>query len=452
MESNLTLAIDVVAALAVILLATGLFGTLAERVGQPRVVGEMVAGVMLGPSVLGMFLPGVQTALFGPDVKGVLYVLSTIGLTFFMFLVGSSVDHGHIGKRNVRRAAAIAAGGIVPPLALGAVVAVVFHGTLAASGSGHVEFALVLGGALSVTAFPMLARILQERGLVHTEFGAMTVLAAAVDDAVAWAMLAVIVAIVGSGGSIGAVVTIGGAALFAVFMQTVVRRLLQPLARSVERSGTVGHANMAVIVLVVVACAWFTNLIGIHSIFGGFIAGVCMPQSAVLRARLQERLTDMNTILLLPVFFVFSGLNTRLGGLGSAALLLPLAVILLAAFAGKFLGCGLAARTQGVGARQSWAIGGLMNARGLMILIFVNVGMTYDVVTDQLFSILVLVAVITTAAAMPIYRATTRGTELSLGDPSRPKTGESAPAHEVNQPDADKEGVGSTTPESAAIG
>ncbi|MDR7301974.1 cation:proton antiporter [Haloactinomyces albus] len=430
MHSNLSLATGVVAALVVILVATTLFGVMARRVGQPRVVGEMVAGVVLGPSVLGAFFPQIQSTIFPEDVKDVLYVLSTIGLTFFMFLVGSGVDHSTVDRRSVRRSTSVALGGIIPPFLLGAGAAVVFFDQLATDGSTMPEFVLLLGGALSITAFPMLARMLQDWGLTSTPFGTMTVLAAAVDDAVAWAMLAVIIAVAEAGNPGGATGTIIGAAAFAVFMLTIGRRLLEPVARIVERTGRVAHGQMAIILLVVVASGWFTNMIGIHSIFGGFIAGMSVPNSPVLRQRLQERLTDMNLILFLPVFFVFSGLNTQLAGLGSAELIIPLITIVVLAFAGKYLGCMLVARWNGVSWRDSSAMGGLMNARGLMILIFINVGLGYGIIGDGLFSILVLVAVVTTAAAMPVYSASVRdrsknGAAESVGEHpgSRPISG-----------------------------
>jgi Kef-type K+ transport system membrane component KefB len=404
LEPNLELAVHALAALFVILVATTVCGSLARIVGQPRVVGEIVAGVLLGPSLLGAFLPAFQNYLFPATVKGVLYVLSTIGLTFFMFLVGSGIDHEFGGRGSVRRSAAVAVAGVIPAFALGVVAAWVYFDRFAAPGTAWLPFMLFLGGALSITAFPVLARILQERGMTGTPLGSLTLMAAAIDDAVAWGILAVIIALAQADGLSGAMTTVIGAALFALVMLTAGRRLLVPLARSAEREGNVTHGHMAVILMVVLACGWFTDLIGIHSVFGGFIAGVAMPRSPVLRRELETRLMDMNAILLLPVFFAFSGLNTRLNDLSNARLLLPMLVIAFVAFIGKYVGCGLMVRAQGFSWRYASAIGGLMNARGLMILIFINVGLAYNVIATELFSILVLIAVLTTAAAVPIYR------------------------------------------------
>ncbi|MFD9704358.1 cation:proton antiporter [Lentzea sp. NPDC059081] len=404
MGANFELATKVLAALFVVLAATRACGRLALLVGQPRVVGEIVAGVLLGPSVAGTLVPGVQEYVFSADVKSVLYALSTFGLALFMFLVGASLDHGFVTKPAVRKATVLAVSGIVPSFALGAAVAAVFYDRLSLPGVSELQLLLFLGGALSITAFPVVARILDERGLSNTRIGSLTLVAAAVDDAVAWGILAVIIALAKAGDASGAVVTIAGAAVFAGLMLTVGRRLLARLARRVESDGELRPPTFAVILLVVIAASWFTDFIGVFSVFGGFVTGLAMPQNPVLRRELLTRLMDFNAILLLPVFFALSGLNTRLSGLADAEVLVPLTTIVAAAFAGKYVGCGLTVRLQGFSWRYASAIGGLMNARGLMILVFINIGLAYRLITPQLFSMLVVVAVLTTAAAVPIYR------------------------------------------------
>ncbi|PSL55929.1 transporter (CPA2 family) [Saccharothrix carnea] len=404
--NQIQFALRVFAALAVVLAATTLCGRLAMLVKQPRVVGEMVAGVLLGPALLGAVAPGVQAQIFPADVKDTLYVLSTIGLTFYMFLVGSSLDHSLASGQRMRRATALAVSGIVPTFALGAAAAALFFGTLSPDGTSRWEFMLFVGGALSITAFPMLARILQERGIANTPIGGLTLVAAAIDDAAAWVILAVIIAVAAAGSPFDALVTVAGAAVFAVLMLTVGRGLFARLGARVEREGKLSRDVMALVLLVVLLAGWFTDYIGVFSVFGGFITGLAMPQSQVVRRELQTRLTDLNSILLLPVFFAFSGLNTEVSGFGAGgALWWPLAVIMAAAFAGKYLGCAAVVRAQGFSWRYASAVGGLMNARGLMILIFINIGLAYGLVTPELFAILVAVAIVTTAAAMPIYRA-----------------------------------------------
>lgn len=404
--NQIQFALRVFAALAVVLAATTLCGRIAMAVKQPRVVGEMVAGVLLGPALLGAVAPGVQAQLFPTDVKDTLYVLSTIGLTFYMFLVGSSLDHKLASGQRMRHASALAVSGILPTFALGAGAAALFFGSLSPEGTTRWEFMLFVGGALSITAFPMLARILQERGIANTPIGGLTLVAAAIDDAAAWVILAVIIAVAAAGSPFDAAGTVAGAAVFAALMLTVGRKLLTKLGDRVEREGRMSRDVMALVLFVVLAAGWFTDYIGVFSVFGGFITGLAMPQSAIVRRELETRLTDLNSILLLPVFFAFSGLNTQVSGFGAGgALWLPLAVIMLVAFAGKYLGCAAVVRAQGFSWRYASAVGGLMNARGLMILIFINIGLAHDMVTPELFAILVAVAIVTTAAAMPIYRA-----------------------------------------------
>ncbi len=410
-------ALQVFAALAAVLATTAVFGRLALYVKQPRVVGEMVAGVLLGPALLGAVAPGVQAQLFPADVKNTLYVLSTIGLTFYMFLIGLSLDHKLTSGGHARRSAFLAVSGIVPTFLLGAGAAMLFYDSLSPDGSSLWVFMLFVGGALSITAFPMLARILEERGIANTPIGGLTLVAAAIDDAVAWAFLALIIAVGAATGASGALLTILGAAGFALAMLTLGRRLLARLGERAEREGTLNRDVMAVILLVVLLAGWFTDYIGIFSVFGGFVTGLAMPRTAVLRRELETKLNDLNSILLLPVFFAFSGLNTRVDGFGAGgALWFPLVVIMLVAFVGKYVGCGLVVRAQGYSWRYASAVGGLMNARGLMILVFINIGLAYDLVTSEMFAILVAVAIVTTAAAMPIYRA-------SLPDHLDPRTG-----------------------------
>ncbi|MFC8845294.1 MULTISPECIES: cation:proton antiporter [unclassified Micromonospora] len=404
MGDNLDLAINVLAAVFVVLAATTVCGRLARRLGQPGVVGEMVAGILLGPSLLGSVAPGLQHHLFPADVKSVLYVLSTIGLTFYMFLVGAALDHSFITRRSVQRAAVLATAGIVPTFLLAIGAAALFYSRLALPTTDRWVFMLFVGGALSITAFPMLARILEERGIANTPTGSLTLVAAAIDDAVAWILLAVVIAVGSAGHLASALPTVIGAVLFATLMLTIGRRLLRRLATRVERDGGLRHDTMAIVLLLVLAAGWLTDSIGVFSVFGGFVTGLAMPQSPLLREELRVKLMDLNAILLLPVFFAFSGLNTQLSGLGNGRYVLPMVVIVLVATVGKYVGCAMTVRGQGMSWRHASAIGGLMNARGLMILVFINVGLGYHLVAPQLFSILVVVAVVTTAAAMPIYR------------------------------------------------
>ncbi|MER7901510.1 cation:proton antiporter [Streptomyces sp. NPDC096046] len=404
-DKNLELVLHVLPAIVVILAASALCGRLAILVKQPRVLGEMVAGVLLGPTLFGALFPAAQKAIFAPEVKPILYVLSTIGLTVFMFLVGAGLDHGGgNGKKDTKNAAVLAVSGILPSLLLGAGSAYVLYDRLSRPDVTPFEFALFIGGALSITAFPMLARILYERRLQNSPLGRMTLLGASIDDAAAWCFLAVLSAMHTGAGALHVLRTIGFTALFALVMLTVVARLLRPMGTRVERTGHFGFDQMYIVVAIVLLSGLFTDYIGIYSVFGGFIAGLAMPRNPAFREALHSRMMDIVCVLLLPIFFAFSGLNTELGGIAGWAMIGPFLLILAAGFVGKYAGCALAMRGVGFSWRESWAVGGLMNARGLMILIFINIGLAQGMITKDVFSMLVLVAVITTAGAMPLYR------------------------------------------------
>ncbi|GGX60695.1 cation:proton antiporter [Streptomyces minutiscleroticus] len=429
-DKNLELVLRVLPAIVVILAASAVCGRLALWVKQPRVLGEMVAGVLLGPTLFGALLPDAQRAVFPPEAKPVLYVLSTIGLTLFMFLVGAGLDHGGgNGRKDTRNAAVLAVSGIVPSLLLGAACGYLLHDRLSRPDVTPFEFALFVGGALSITAFPMLARILYERGLENSRLGRMTLLGASVDDAAAWCFLAVLSAMHTGAGALHALRTIGLTAVFVLVMLTVVSRLLRPAGARVERTGRFGFDQMYVVVGVVLLAGWFTDYIGIYSVFGGFVAGLAMPRNPAFRQALHSRMMDIVCVLLLPIFFAFSGLNTELGGIAGWGMAGAFLLILAAGFTGKYVGCALAMRGTGFSWRESWAVGGLMNARGLMILIFINIGLAQGMITKEVFSMLVLVAVLTTAGAVPLYRwALPEHLERRMSPTAQPVADSASPA------------------------
>lgn len=405
-DKNLELVLKVLPAIIVILAASAICGRLALLLRQPRVLGEMVAGILLGPTLFGAIFPAAQQAIFTPEVKPILYVLSTIGLTLFMFLVGAGFDHGSggDGARQARHGAVLALSGVLPSLMLGAGAALLLYRQLSHPGVSRLEFALFLGGALSITAFPMLARILYERGLQHSRLGRLSLLGASIDDAVAWCFLAVLLAMHSNAGAGQAMRTIGLAVIFVAFMLLVVARLLKPLGTHAARTGRFGFDQMYLVLGVVLFAGYFTDLIGIYSVFGGFIAGLAMPKTQAFRDALHDKMMDVVAVLLLPIFFTFSGLNTELNGLSGWPTIAAFLLVLIAGFVGKYFGCALALRTIHFSWRESFAVGGLMNARGLMILIFINIGLAQEIITREVFSMLVLVAVVTTAAALPLYR------------------------------------------------
>jgi K+:H+ antiporter len=389
--------------LAAILATCRLVGLVAQRLGQPQVVGEMVAGVLLGPSLLGRLAPQVQHHLFPPGTANVvLYAAAQIGLVMYMFLIGLNFDLNLI-KHRVSTAAAVSAAGIVAPLALGAIIAV----PLLASGiyfdkSVTLVMAMMfLGASIATTAFPMLARIIYERRLSGTPLGTLALACGATDDAFSWCILATVLAIHRGSALVAATAIIGGI-VYTLLVLTVGRRALRGFGTVSERQNTITPAMLSAVLILLMACAWFTDTIGIYAIFGAFIFGVAMP-SGFFADRLTASLEPLVVSFLLPLFFVYSGLNTQIGLVNSPALWAVTIGILVVSIAGKGIACTLAARLRKVPLREAVALGSLMNARGLIELILLNIGLEAGIITPTLFAMLVLVAIVTTLMATPIF-------------------------------------------------
>jgi Kef-type K+ transport system membrane component KefB len=389
--------------LAAILLTCRLVGLLSQRLGQPQVVGEMVAGVLLGPSLLGRLAPDLQHHLFPPGPSNiVLYTAAQIGLVLYMFLIGLNFDVNLI-RHRVGTAAAVSAAGILTPLALGAMVAV----PLLASGiyfdkSVTLIMAMMfLGASIATTAFPMLARIIYEQQLSGTPLGTLALACGATDDALSWCILATVLAIHRGSVAVAATAIIGGI-LYTLLLLTVGRKALRVLGTISERRNTVPASVLSTVLILLMACAWFTDAVGIYAIFGAFILGVAMP-SGFFAQHLTASLEPLVTTFLLPLFFVYSGLNTQIGLVNSPTLWAVTLGILVVSIAGKGIACTLAARLRKVPFRESVALGALMNARGLIELILLNIGLQAGIITPTLFSILVLVAIVTTLMATPIF-------------------------------------------------
>lgn len=389
--------------LAAILVACRVVGLASQRLGQPQVVGEMIAGVLLGPSLLGRIAPDIQHHLFPPGPANiVLYTAAQIGLVLYMFLIGLNFDVNLI-KHRVGTAVAVSAAGVLTPLALGALIA----GPLLASGiyfdkSVTLIMAMMfLGASIATTAFPMLARIIYERRLSGTFLGTLALACGATDDALSWCILATVLAV--HRGSIGVAATaiIGGIVYTAVLM-TIGRRLLRRLGTAAERQEGITAPALSTVLILLMACAWFTDAVGIYAIFGAFILGVAMP-SGFFAQRLTANIEPLVVSFLLPLFFVYSGLNTQIGLLNSPKLWAVTLAILAVSVAGKGIACTLAARLRKVPLRESVALGSLMNARGLIELILLNIGLQAGIITPTLFSILVLVAIVTTLMATPVF-------------------------------------------------
>jgi Kef-type K+ transport system membrane component KefB len=386
----------------IILGACRLVGMMSRRLGQPQVVGEMIAGVFLGPSLLGFFSPDLQQLIFPKDSLKVLYVGAQLGVGLYMFLVGVEFDVATFRSR-ARSAAAVSFAGMAAPFVFGGALAV---GLIKVPGlfsekATLVEAMLFMGAAMSITAFPMLARIIYERGLTGTPLGTLALAAGAIGDAGAWCVLAIVLASFGAGPMV-AVKAIAGGLAYAIFVLTLGRKCLVRLGAATERAGQITPTLLALTLLLFMLAVWTTDSIGIHAVFGGFLLGIAMPRGFFAR-ELQRQLEPFAVVFLLPMFFTFSGLNTRLDMVNSPQLLLIAAAVILASCVGKGGACWAAARLNGEDNRTALAVGTLMNSRGLMELIIINIGLQKGVIQPALFSIMVLMAIVTTLMATPLF-------------------------------------------------
>jgi len=391
--------------LSVILLTCRVVGKLGQRfLGQPQVVGEMIAGVILGPSLLGLFFPELQGAIFPKETKSVLYAGAQLGVGLYMFLVGTTLQIGHF-KSKAKSAAGVSFAGIVAPFTIAALITpwLLTIPGLFTPGISQTNATLFMGACIALTAFPMLARIINERGLADSSLGTLSLTAGAFDDAASWCVLAIVLATF-SGRPGVAVLAIGGGIAYAAFIVLLGPRLLAPLGRVVEREGEMSMTVLGVTLALFCLSAFVMDAVGIHAIFGGFILGVVMPRG-LFAAEIKRKIEPLTVVLLLPMFFTYSGLNTRMGMVNSVAMLLIALAILVASIVAKGGACYLAARLSGEDNRTALGIGALMNSRGLMELIIINIGLQKGIIGPTLFAMLVLMAIVTTMMAGPLFEA-----------------------------------------------
>ncbi len=396
--------------MAIIILTCRVVGLIGRKFGQPQVVCEMIAGVLLGPSLLGYFFPEQMAMLFTPESRNILKVGAQLGVGLYMFLVGMEFRTDHFRSR-AKSAASVSIAGMLVPFILGGLLApwlLTIPGLFTEKVKVY-EAGLFMGAAIAITAFPMLARIIYERGLSGTSLGTLALAAGAIDDAAAWCVLAIVLASFGAAPPVifgmtfnPAVLAIGGGAIYAVFMLTIGKRLLRGLGAIAERQGAVSIPLLAVVLALFCLSAWYADMIGIHAVFGGFLLGVSMPRG-VLTEDLTKKLEPFTVVFLLPMFFTFSGLSTKLNVLIQPTILLVAAAILVASVFGKGVACWAAARMNGEDNRTALAVGALMNARGLMELIIINIGLQKGIIGVPLFSTLVVMAIVTTLMTSPIF-------------------------------------------------
>jgi Kef-type K+ transport system membrane component KefB len=383
-----------------IIIFARIFGFLCKKIGQPSVIGEIVAGIFLGPSILGFISPQLSGFLFPPASLNSLNFLSQIGLILFMFIVGMDFDLKVLG-RKAPEAFVVSHASIIFPFALGMILALFLFKEFAYQSVKFLPFALFIGISMSITAFPVLARILQERGLMKTRLGALAITCAAVDDITAWCILAALIAIVKAGSFISSFYTIILAIGYVVFMLSLVRPFLKRLGDIYTSKEGISKPIVAIFFVTLLLSSFTTEIIGIHALFGAFMAGVIMPPNINFRNVLIEKIEDVSLVLLLPIFFVITGLRTEIGLLNDPHLWGITCLIIIVAVTGKFVGSAIALKFVGQQWRDSLIIGALMNTRGLMQIVVLNIGYDLGVISPEIFAMMIIMALVTTFMTGP---------------------------------------------------
>jgi Kef-type K+ transport system membrane component KefB len=399
--------LDVLVALVVVIIAARICGALCKRLNQPPVIGEVIAGLLLGPSLLGRISPAAMHYVLPPAVAPFLSILAQIGIILFMFLVGLELDTSKL-KHRTHATVAISHASILVPFLLGSVLALWLYPSLSTNDVPFMIFALFVGLSLSVTAFPVLARILTDRGIQHTHLGTIALACAAVDDVTAWCLLAFLVAVIKARAA-DAVITFVLTGLYVVFMLVVARPLIAQAVHAQEVRKSISQSAVAVVLVGLLLSTLATEAVGIHAIFGAFLLGAIIPHDSLLARDLSYKLNDLVVVLFLPAFFAYTGMRTQIGLVQGATQWFICGAILAAACVGKFGGSFVAARMTGLGVRDSAALGVLMNTRGLMELIVLNLGLDLHILSPTLFTMLVIMAIVTTLATAPALQLITRG-------------------------------------------
>lgn len=388
------------AQIVTIIMAARFLGWICIKIKQPSVIGEMIAGIILGPSLLGMYFPEFSAFLFPKESLGNLQFLSQIGLILFMYIVGMELDLSVLRKK-AHDAVVISHASIIIPFALGIGLSYFIYQEFAPDGVQFTSFALFIAIAMSITAFPVLARIVQERNLQKTKLGTIVITCAAADDITAWCILAAVIAIVKAGSFASSIYVILMAIGYVFLMIKIVRPFLKRIGDLQAEKNTINKPMVAIFFLTLILSAYATEVIGIHALFGAFMAGAIMPENAKFRSLFIDKVEDVALVLLLPLFFVFTGLRTQIGLLNEGHLWVTAGAIILVAVVGKFAGSALTAKFLGINWKESLTIGALMNTRGLMELIVLNIGYDLGVLSPEIFAMMVIMALFTTFMTGP---------------------------------------------------
>jgi len=387
----------------IIMIATRFFGFIATKVLLPIVVGEILAGIILGPSFFGAFFPDISSALFPLDSLGNLSMISQIGLIFFMFVIGMELDWQSL-KNQTKASVVISHSSIVFPFFLGVLLALFLYDSFAPQNTSFISFALFMGIAMSITAFPVLARIVKERKIGNTTYGAMALTCAAADDATAWYILAVIIAFSSSTSLLASISSLGLILIYMFIMIYIIKPFLAWLGNRYKNENTLDMGVVSIILTILLLSSLATEIIGIHALFGAFIAGAMMPSSkdSRLRELLAPKLEYVSILVLLPLFFALTGLRTQIGLMETSEQWLICGLIILVAIIGKLFGAAISSKFMGFSWKDSFRIGTLMNTRGLMELIVLNIGFELGIIGAELFAIFVIMALVTTAMTGPL--------------------------------------------------
>jgi Kef-type K+ transport system membrane component KefB len=390
--------------LAVVLAVCRVVGELFRRIHQPKVVGEMFAGIMLGPSLLGWVAPHISAYLFPPSSLGFLNALSQVGVVVFMFLVGLGINPGEL-KKESHAAVLTSHVSITAPFVLASFLALYLYPRLSDDSVSFTSFALFMGSAMSITAFPVLARILAERNMLASRLGTVAIACAAVDDVTGWCILAYIVVLIRSAHSATSIwITVGGIVVFGLAMFHGVRRLLRGFETAYRKKGALSENLLALMLLLVLASSLLTEYLGIHLLFGAFLMGAIMPKEHQFVRYVLDRFETITVTLLLPLFFAFTGLRTNIGLVKGPEMWMYCGLIIFVATAGKLGGSTLASWLSGMPLREAAGLGTLMNTRGLMELVILNIGLDIGVISPALFSMMVIMALVTTFMTTPVLR------------------------------------------------
>lgn len=395
--------VKVAVALALILAACQIIGGLAKYISQPKVVGEMIAGVLLGPTLFGYFFPDLFNQVFPKEVMPILFVIANIGLSLYMFIVGCEINLSLFTKKLLKDAGVISASALLTPFIFGFLAMIFFGDVLNTKEISTFSFTIFMGTAFAITAFPMLARILQDNNIIKTKIGGLAMVSASIQDVISWMLLGLVTVLSIGDSYTKILIMIFGAIIFVLFLFYLVRPFLTYFINKTKNPNE-DNTAFSVVIFLLIVCAIFTDYLGLYSVFGGFMLGLAMPRKQDFIEAVSIRVKDITLVLFLPVFFAFSGLNTDMTILSKSGILGPTIIILLFAFASKILPLFGSMRLRGYSKKDSFSIASLMNARGLMELIIANIGMMYGLIDQTLYAILVAIAIFTTVSALPLYK------------------------------------------------